>query len=151
MKRIVYLLSSVFLCLVLSARLIQAKGNPCEDKQGGKLILSTTTGPKSFNPIVAKETSTTAITGLIFEGLTRTNGVTQKVKPNLAKSWKISADGKTWTFYLREDVSWFDGEPFSADDVVFTFKQLIFNSEIETSARDIFTVEGKIIEVERID
>ncbi|MCF7876866.1 MAG: ABC transporter substrate-binding protein, partial [Candidatus Omnitrophica bacterium] len=151
MKRIVYLLSSVFLCLVLSARLIQAKGNSCKDREGGKLILSTTTGPKSFNPIVAKETSTTAITGLIFEGLTRTNGVTQKVKPNLAKSWKISADGKTWTFYLREDVSWFDGEPFSADDVVFTFKQLIFNSEIETSARDIFTVEGKIIEVERID
>jgi peptide/nickel transport system substrate-binding protein len=151
MKRIVYLLSFVFLCLILSARPIQAKGNSCEDKQGGKLILSTTTGPKSFNPIVAKETSTTAITGLIFEGLTRTNGVTQKVEPNLAKSWKMSADGKTWTFYLREDVSWFDGEPFSADDVVFTFKQLIFNPEIETSARDIFTVEGKSIEVKRID
>lgn len=151
MKRIVYLFPFVFLCLILSVRPIQAKGNSCEDKQGGKLILSTTTGPKSFNPIVAKETSTTAITGLIFEGLTRTNGVTQKVEPNLAKSWKISADGKTWTFYLREDVSWFDGEPFSADDVAFTFKQLIFNPEIETSARDIFTVEGKSIEVERID
>ncbi|MCF7916865.1 MAG: ABC transporter substrate-binding protein [Candidatus Omnitrophica bacterium] len=128
-----------------------ADDSVCETREGGRLVWPVTTGPKSFNPIVAKETSTTAITGLIFEGLTRTNGITQKVEPNLAKSWKISADGKIWTFYLREDVSWFDGEPFTADDVVFTFNQLIFNPEVETSSRDIFTVEGKTIEVERID
>lgn len=147
MKKIFF----IILILFFSIQLILAQDNTCQVKEGGKLILSTTTGPKSFNPIVAKETSTTAITGLIFEGLTRINGVTQEVEPNLAKKWDVSEDGKTWTFYLREDVSWFDGEPFTADDVVFTFNQLIFNPEIETSARDIFMVEGKIIEVKKID
>jgi peptide/nickel transport system substrate-binding protein len=147
MKKIFF----IVLILFFSIQLILAEDDPCQVKKGGKLILSTTTGPKSFNPIVAKETSTTAITSLIFEGLTRTNGVTQKVEPNLAKSWEMSADGKTWIFYLREDASWFDGEPFTADDVVFTFNQLIFNPEIETSTRDIFVIGNKAIKVKKID
>ncbi len=120
-------------------------------KYGGSLRLSATSGPKSFNPIVAKETSTTAITGHIFEGLTRTNGATLEVEANLAKSWDVSEDGKTWIFYLRRGVRWFDGEQFKSDDVVFTFNQLIYNSDIPTSARDIFTIEGKTFKVEKVD
>lgn len=45
-------------------------------------------------------------------------------RPQLAKSWDISEDGKTWTIHLREDVTWHDGEPFTADDVIFTFNLL---------------------------
>lgn len=120
-------------------------------KPGGRLVLPATSGPRSFNPIVAKETSTTAITNLIFEGLTKTCGLTQEIKPNLAQSWQVSEDGKEWVFHLRQGVTWFDGAPFSADDVVFTFRKLIFNPGIATSARDIFMVEGKKIEVEKID
>jgi peptide/nickel transport system substrate-binding protein len=147
MKKIFF----IILILFFSLQFISAQDNTCQIKEGGKLILSTTGGPKSFNPIVAKETSTTAITGLIFEGLTRTDGVTQEVKSNLAREWKISEDGKAWIFYLREDVNWFDGKPFTADDVVFTFNQLIFNPEIETSARDIFVIGNEVIKVKKID
>ena len=71
---------------------------------GGTIVLSTTSDPKSFNDIIAKETSTTAVTSLIFEGLTTVNAFNLKVEPNLAKSWTISEDGLTWTFYLRKDV-----------------------------------------------
>ncbi|HAV42728.1 TPA: ABC transporter substrate-binding protein [bacterium] len=120
-------------------------------RYGGQITLSTTSDPKSFNPILAKETSTTVITGLIFEGLTRTNGITTEVEPNLAKSWEVSADGLVWTFYLRDDVLWSDGTPFTADDVVFTFKDLIYNPEVPNSAKDIFTIEGKEFEVEKVD
>ena len=118
---------------------------------GGRLVLSTTSDPKSFNPILAKETSTTIITNHLFEGLTTTNGITTEVEPNLAKTWRVSEDGLTWTFYLRDDVRWFDGTPFTADDVVFTFNNLIYNPKIPNSARDIFTVEGKKFGVERVD
>ncbi len=121
------------------------------DRYGGRLIMATTSDPKSFNAIVAQETSTTAVTNLIFEGLTRTNGVTLKVEPNLAKSWEVTPDGLTWIFHLRPDVTWSDGQPFSADDVVFTFNDLIFNEKIPTSARDAFTIDGKIFKVEKID
>jgi len=117
---------------------------------GGGLILSTTSDPKSFNPVLAKETSTTAITNHLFEGLTRTNGITTEVEPNLARSWEVDKTGLVWTFYLREDVQWFDSRPFTADDVVFTFNKLVYNPDIPNSARDIFTIEGKAFKVEKV-
>ena len=118
---------------------------------GGELVLSAIADPKSFNPILAKETSTTAITGLLFEGLTRTNGITTEVEPNLAKSWEVDETGLIWTFHLREDVQWFDGQRFSADDVVFTFDELIYNPQVPNSAKDIFTIKGEIFKVEKLD
>jgi len=120
-------------------------------KQGGELILASASDPKSFNPIVAKEVSTTAVTGLMFEGLTKTNGKTLEVEPDLAVSWDKDEAGRVWTFHLRRNVRWSDGEPFSADDVVFTFNRLVYNLAIPTSARDIFTIEGKKLKVEKVD
>ncbi len=120
-------------------------------KYGGQLVLASTSDPKSFNAIVAQETSTTAITNLIFEGLTRTNGITLQVEPNLAQSWDVSEDGLSWIFHLRPGVTWQDGEPFSADDIVFTFHDLIYNEKIPTSSRDAFTIEGKIFQVDKVD
>ena len=56
---------------------------------------------------------------LIFEGLTAIDE-RNEVVPWLAERWEVSEDGLTYTFYLRDDVHWQDGEPFTADDVVFT-------------------------------
>ncbi|MCM8804651.1 MAG: ABC transporter substrate-binding protein [Candidatus Omnitrophica bacterium] len=127
----------------------------CGEKKGIKikntLSLSTSSDPKSFNPIIAKETSTTLITGFIFEGLTRIDGVSLEVNPSLAEKWEVDKTGKIWRFYLRKDVYWNDGEKFTADDVIFTFNQLIYNEEIPTSSRDVLTIEGKKIEVKKID
>jgi len=120
-------------------------------KFGGELVLSTTSDPKSFNDIIAKETSTTLVTGHIFEGLTTTNAFTTKVEPHLAKRWEVSEDGLRWTFHLRKDVVWNDGQLFTADDVVFTFNDLIYNPDIPSSARDIFTIKDQIFKVEKID
>ncbi|MDP8262192.1 MAG: ABC transporter substrate-binding protein [Candidatus Ancaeobacter aquaticus] len=118
---------------------------------GGRLIRATSSDPKSFNIILAKETSTTGVISYLFEGLTTTNGITTDVEPQLAHSWDRSPDGKSWLFHLRDDVKWSDGKPFTADDVVFTFRKLIFNKDIPNSMRDIFTIEGKEITVEKVD
>ncbi len=120
-------------------------------RRGGHLIVSSIANPKSFNPVIAQETSTTAITQYIFDGLTRVSGITDEVEPGLAKSWDVSPDGLTWTMHLREDVKWNDGVPFTADDVVFTYKQLVYNKDIPTSSRDVFTIEGKEFEVVKVD
>jgi len=132
--------------LFLSSASIEAA-----DKHGGQLVFATTSDPRSFNPILAKETSTTAITGLIFEGLTKTNGATLEVEPNLAESWETDNNGLVWKFHLRENIFWSDGKKLTADDVVFTFNQLVYNPNIPNSARDIFTIEGKIFKVEKIN
>ena len=146
-KRILSVFLSVFFLFPSQCVVFASAG----DKHGGQLVLATTSDPKSFNDIIAKETSTTLVTELIFEGLTTTNALTTKVEPNLARSWDISEDGLTWTFHLREDVRWNDEKPFTADDVVFTFNDLIYNPDIPSSARDIFTVDDKTFAVEKVD
>ena len=140
---------SVYLLVVFP--FLTAPSEAGQERYGGQLVLSTTSDPRSFNDIIAKETSTTLVTGHIFEGLTTTNAFTTKVEPHLAERWEVSPDGLVWTFYLKEGVVWNDGRPLTADDVVFTFNDLIYNPDIPSSARDIFTIDGKIFKVEKMD
>lgn len=149
----------VFFCLIISCHFAQAKElfkqpykqyNLTCGESGGKIILSASSDPKSFNPVVAQETSTTQITGFIFEGLTRTHPLTLEVMPCLAQNWE-TLDGKTWIFHLRSDVFWNDGTKFTADDVLFTYNDLVYNSDILTSSKDIFTLEGQKIQLEKLD
>ena len=53
-----------------------------------------------------------------------------KPQPSVAKDWKISDDGKTFTIYLRKGMRWSDGAPFNADDFVFWYEELYLNTEI---------------------
>lgn len=139
----------IITCIFLFSSIYAQAQTP--DLYGGQIVLATTSDPKSFNDILAKETSTTEITNLIFEGLTTTDPVDARVIPNLADHWDVSDDGLNWTFYLRRDVFFNDGKQFTADDVVFTFMDLIFNDDIPSSARDIFTIDGQAITVEKVD
>lgn len=120
-------------------------------RQPKTLVLATGADPKSFNDFVAQETSTTQVTGLVFEGLTRFNTETGEIEGRLAERWESSPDGLTWTCFLRQGVEWFDGEPFTARDVVFTFEELIYNPSLPSASRDIFTLEGKPIAVKALD
>jgi peptide/nickel transport system substrate-binding protein len=74
---------------------------------------------KILNPILPDNDTSNDINRLIFSGLTQYNAERQVV-PDLATSWKVSDDGKTYTFQLRKGVKWQDGVPLTADDVVFT-------------------------------
>ncbi|MBA7681005.1 hypothetical protein ES703_89331 [subsurface metagenome] len=77
--------------------------------------------------------------------------MTTEVEPALAESWEFSEDGLVWTFHLRKGVTWFDGERFTADDVVFTYNDIIYNEDIAADMRDLLTIEGKRIKVEKVD
>ena len=116
-------------------------------RQVGQLVIPVASDPKTFNDIVASETSSSVVTNMLFEGLTTVDPFTLKVIPNLAERWEVSEDGLQWTFYLRPGVRFFDGVPFTADDVVFTFNDLIYNPKIPSSSKDIFSIDGKIFKV----
>ncbi len=120
-------------------------------KYGGYLVVGTWNNPKTFNHHIAQETSSTNVTGLLHAGLTEVNPITDKVEPALAKSWEISEDKLTITFHLRKGLKWSDGEPFTADDVVFTFNGVIFNEDVRTDYRDVLEVGGKLPTCEKVD
>jgi peptide/nickel transport system substrate-binding protein len=52
------------------------------------------------------------------------------VVPNIAESWEISEDVRTYTFHLREGMKWSDGAPFTADDIIFYIEDVLFNEEL---------------------
>src|SRR5262249_36398799 len=60
----------------------------------------------------------------VMEGLVELDS-TLKVAPVLAESWKLSKDGRTYTFKLRPDVKWTDGVPLRAKDFVYSWKRLL--------------------------
>lgn len=98
------------------------------------LTLATTSEPLTLNLALAKDAGSADVLGYLFEGLTETSWMTDQVEPSLAESWTHSEDGLTWTFSLREDVTWHDGTPFTARDVDFTFNRIIYNEEIGATA-----------------
>jgi peptide/nickel transport system substrate-binding protein len=120
-------------------------------RYGGSLVLASSSDPKTFNDIVSTDANSAAFTSLLFEGLTTADPFTLKVIPDLARSWDVSTDGLQWTFHLRHDVQWSDGVAFSADDVVFTFNDLIYNPDIPSSSKDVLTIDGKRLKIEKID
>lgn len=115
------------------------------------LVIAVAAEPKSFNELIAQETTTTQVTGFLFEGLTRLNTESGEIEGRLAESWESDADGLIWTFHLRRDVVWFDGRPFTAEDVVFTYRDLIYSPRVITPAKDVFVVDGRKIEVSAPD
>ena len=107
-------------------------------KQGGALTSATISEPLTFNLAIANDASSSGVLGYLFEGLTETSWLTDEVEPLLAESWERSEDGLTWTFHLRNDVKWHDGEPFTAHDVDFTFNRIIYNHDIPASSSPAF-------------
>ncbi len=105
---------------------------------GGAITTATIGKPLTFNLALANDAYSAGLLSYLFEGLTEVSWLTNEVEPALADSWERSEDGLTWTFYLRRDVHWHDGEPFTARDVDFTFNRVIYNHDIPTNDRAAF-------------
>jgi peptide/nickel transport system substrate-binding protein len=118
---------------------------------GGRLIVDEVGDPKTFNMITADEGSSVGIGRFLFWRLLNYDAASQQVLPGLAQSWTNSADGKTWTLTLRKNLRWSDGQPLTADDVVFTWNDVIYNPKIVNPTRDTFIVEGKNFTVTKLD
>jgi len=128
-----------------------SKLEPVPGKEGGVLKRALAGDAKTFNPVMAQETTSTAVIGVLFNGLTKTNVKTLLPEPDLADRWERNEEGTVWRFHIREEARWFDGKPVTADDVVFTYNQIYYNPEIPSSAKDILTIDGKPFKVRKID
>lgn len=91
---------------------------------GDTIVAGSIGEPRTLVPILASDSSSGAICGLIFNGLVKYDK-DLNLTGDLAYRWEISQDGLEITFYLRKGVKWHDGEPFTSKDVEFTYKSLI--------------------------
>lgn len=110
--------------------------------RGGKLVTASLADFTTFNTLTFTEESGQMLNQLINPGLTELDLKTQEPIAALARSWESSDDHLTWTFHLRKGLVWSDGQPFNADDVIFTM-QVVNDEAIGSGARDAL-LSGKI-------
>ncbi len=111
----------------------------------------------TLDPGVAEDNKAIEVIEQLFSGLTTYDAKTYEVKPNLATSWKATNGGKTYTFKMREDAKWTNGDPVTAHDIVYAIRR---NIKPETASPYAFVLyilrnaedinKGKIKDVKKI-
>src|ERR1700704_2998993 len=130
-------------------------------KRGGVLRYGITSRPPHFDVHQSGTINSLGCQGCMFDNLIRRDprDSGKTIIPDLAHSWQISKDGKTYTFFLRKDVLFHDGAEFTADDVKATYdriskppagisipRSILFSSVSEINVRDKYTIEFKLAE-----
>lgn len=143
MRKLLAVLLTSLVCLVFATEYLVQDELLTPDpspKTGGTLRLALASTPESFLLYGTLDGSSySVIMGPMFSPLVEMHPVTNEIKPALAKSWVVSADGKEVTFRLRE-AYWSDGTPITADDVVFTFQYFVMNQYARGNSIARFTI-----------
>ncbi|MGH2405972.1 MAG: ABC transporter substrate-binding protein [bacterium] len=120
-------------------------------KAGGRLTMILGDSPQSFFYYGVIDSNLQALAAHLYDGLVEYNYRTYELEPALAEKWTISRDGRVYTFTLRRNVKWQDGRDFTADDVVFTFDQIVANPEARGGDANAFMVGGQRVKFEKVD
>jgi ABC-type transport system substrate-binding protein len=130
-------------------------------KRGGVLRYGTLSAPAHFDVHQSGTVANMDTQGCMYDNLIRRDprDSGQTIIPDLAHSWEIAKDGKTYTFFLRKGVKFHDGGDFTAEDVKATFQRIIkppqgfssprtplFNTVEAINVRDSHTIEFKLSE-----
>jgi len=91
--------------------------------RGGTAVEALVGAPGALNPLFEVDATTRDVDSVIYQGLT-TVDAQQNVIGQLASTWTISPNHLSYTFTIRDGIKWADGQPFTADDVLFTFHVL---------------------------
>jgi len=117
-------------------------------KKGGSLVEGGASDIRTFNPLLVNDTTSGLVTDLLYDGLVYVDPDTLQPMPNLATKWAVSPDSKTYTFTLKQGVKWHDGQPFTADDVRFSYDAYM-NPDTGTARAG--TLKERIASVEMTD
>ena len=101
---------------------VQITATPEAPKPEGTLTIALSTNPNTLDSPITAERNAHNAAGQMFDSLLWINDQGE-IEPALAEKWEVSDDGLTYTFYLRKDVTFHNGEPFNADSVVFSWQR----------------------------
>ena len=133
LRTVLLMVTSVWLAHALPDDRLMLSG--AVGTRGGRLVSAQRTEPKTLNWLFAADSGSREVLQRLMADLIHINRQTLQPEPALAKSWKGSADGLHWVLELRQGLKFSDGEPFDADDVVFTF-QVVLDEKVHSPQRD---------------
>lgn len=118
-----------------------------------RLVVPLDNDIKTFNPVLIGDAYSGIVIGYTLSGMISENPITSEIQPELAEKWEILEDGKRLIFTLRPNLKWSDGQLLTADDVLFTYQNIIFNEKIPTGTRDVLRIgqSQTLPKVEQLD
>ena len=125
-------------------------GVPYVAQRGGQIVGSSRSQPRSFNRLMVRDQTSDTVSMLMQGRLVRINRATFEVEPWLAEKWDASADGLTYTFHLRPNLTWSDGAPFSSADVLFSLEAAV-DPKVKSVVATTMTAGGQPIRAEAPD
>jgi peptide/nickel transport system substrate-binding protein len=119
-------------------------------RYGGRLVVNERSEPKTLNPVAAVDSASREVIQRMMADLIHINRGSQRTEPALAKSWKVSGDGLRYTMDLRRGLRFSDGQPFDADDVLFSF-EVYLDERLHSPQRDLLVVGDAPIAARKLD
>jgi len=113
-----------------------------EATRAGVLLLGNGPEPVALDPHITTGTSELNIHMALFEGLVAPDPRTLAPEPGVAERWESSADGMLWTFHLRADARWSDGQPVTAADFLFAWQRILSPALGAANASLLFDIDG---------
>ena len=110
--------------------------------RGGQIVASIRGEPRTFNRYVAADQASEVLSLLLQARLVRINRSTFELEPWLAEKWESSPDGRTHTIHLRPGLTWSDGMPLTAEDVLFSMRA-VYDPKVESVLADSLTAGGQ--------
>lgn len=95
------------------------------EQTGGQIIYLQTTDLRTLHPHLWTDVYSSLIGGYVYDYLAVGSAIDGTPVPSLADYWELADDGVTYTFHLAQDATWHDGEPVTADDVIFSFDVMV--------------------------
>lgn len=123
-KHVKKLLLSILALSICTVSITSCSKTQNEQTNKNMITVDLGSDPSTIDPQKAEDLQSQRVVNDLFEGLTVVNQENDVI-PGLAEKWDISEDGKTYTFYLRDNLKFSDGTPITADDVVFSYQRLV--------------------------
>lgn len=108
---------------------------------GGTLVVSMPYEPRFYNVNYDFDGGAPYLNMNVYSKLLNFDYVTNEIHPDLAESWEMSADGTQYTFHLRQNVVWHDGEPFTSADVRWTVEDILREGEASVAYLKVADIE----------
>ena len=148
-RRAIFGTAFVFAAGSLAA--LSTEGRADGIKRGGMLIMARPDEPLTFDPFIPGDNGSIYAIEQVCDALVEADDTGRGLRPGLAESWEMSADGLTYTFKIR-DAKFSNGDPVTVDDVVFTLKTLSdpakYLAFVLKPVKNISAVDDKHVKVE---
>lgn len=130
--------------LIAAVALVGLEARPAKAAADDTIRIALTDDVDTFNPFLAVLLSSTGINRYQYENLVGYDQKSSEPTEGIASKWSTNDDGTVWTFTIPKDRVWSDGEPITADDVVYTYTSIMKNRTLQTANGGLVTNFEKV-------